>query len=76
MATVTSILPPHIVSRLTDADFLLDRPQAAAFLGLSVPTLERWAAAGEGPPIRRLGKRVKYSLAALKAFRDGTSQAA
>jgi excisionase family DNA binding protein len=71
-----SNLPSHIVSRLTDDDFMLSRAEAAVFLGCSVPTMERWAAAGEGPPMTRVGKRCRYRLTELRAWRDGRRAAA
>lgn len=43
--------------------------QAARYLGVSVPTLNRWRGAGSGPPWSRLGGRVYYTFADLQAFR-------
>lgn len=39
----------------------LTTPQAAALLGLSPRTLERYRVSGEGPPFRKLGRRVRYT---------------
>ena len=39
--------------------------EAAAYLGLAKSTLNRWRHEGNGPPYRKLGKRVVYSRIAL-----------
>lgn len=42
---------------------------AAAYLGLSPRTLEKWRVLGDGPPYSRLGgRRVVYYLADLDAW--------
>ena len=45
----------------------LDTREAAAWLGLSPKTLERYRVSGEGPPFQRL-TRVRYLLADLEAW--------
>ena len=47
---------------------LLPTRQAAAELGLSPRTLERWRVLGTGPVFRRLGRAVRYALVDLEAF--------
>lgn len=39
---------------------LLSQKQVAVLLGVSTRTLERYRAAGEGPPYFKLGKFVRY----------------
>ena len=39
----------------------LNTPQAAAILGLSPRTLERYRVTGEGPVFAKLGRRVRYA---------------
>jgi excisionase family DNA binding protein len=39
---------------------MLTRTEVAALLKVSVPTLERWAAQGKGPPYAVLGRNVRY----------------
>jgi hypothetical protein len=39
---------------------LLNRKDAAAYLKVSVSSLERWEKAGIGPRITRIGRRPKY----------------
>ncbi len=46
----------------------LDTREAAAWLGLSPKTLERYRVSGEGPEFRRFGSRVRYLLADLEAW--------
>lgn len=58
--------PP--AGRLTDEEIFLTRAEAAAYLRVSIPTLERWAAAGKGPRYRIFSRRALYSLADLRHF--------
>lgn len=44
--------------------------QAARYLGVSVPTLNRWRGAGSGPTWTKLGSRVYYLVSELRAFRS------
>ena len=50
----------------TPAETFLTRPEAAEYLRVSVPTMERWARNGTGPRVRSFGKKVFYSLADLR----------
>jgi predicted DNA-binding transcriptional regulator AlpA len=38
---------------------LLDRPEAAALIGVKPSTLRRWYARGEGPPAMKLGEGMQ-----------------
>lgn len=53
---------------LSDHERFVNRASAAVILCRSVPTLERWAKANYGPKPRRVGGRVLYSMADIKAF--------
>ena len=46
----------------------LDTREAAAWLGLSPKTLERYRVSGEGPDFHKLGARVRYLLEDLEAW--------
>lgn len=46
----------------------LKTPEAAAYLGLSRRTLEKWRATGKGPRYSRLGRSVVYAVADLDDF--------
>ena len=45
----------------------LDTREAAARPGLSLGTLERCRASGEGPEFHKLGSRVRYGLKDIEA---------
>jgi Helix-turn-helix domain len=54
---------------------------AAAYLGLSKSTLEKGRITGNGPPFRKLGRRVLYVIGDLDTWADNycrhsTSEAA
>ena len=54
---------------LIEMDRIVKRPEAAEFLGVSVPTLDRWQCNGTGPAWVQLGgRRGGYTLRALVAF--------
>ena len=58
-------------------DGRVNRPDAAAFLGMKETTLRNWATRGIGPIVRKVGGRAFYRLDDLQAFRDtGARQAA
>jgi excisionase family DNA binding protein len=53
----------------TDAETFLTRAEAAEYLRVSKPTLERWARAGIGPAFTTFGHRkVLYRLSDLRAY--------
>lgn len=53
----------------TPTDRLLDRPEAADYLGVKTTTLENWAATRRYPlPFVKVGRRVKYRVSDLEAF--------
>ncbi len=54
---------------------LLDRRNAAAFLGRKPQTLRFWAATGTGPKVRPMNGRAFYQLSDLQAFRDADAPA-
>ena len=47
---------------------LLTTTEAAAYVGLSPRTLERYRVIGDGPPYLRVGRRVLYRRADLDAW--------
>ena len=47
---------------------VLKTPEAAAHVGLSKPTLERFRITGEGPRYCKLGGAVRYRIADLDAW--------
>ena len=43
-------------------------PEAAAYLGLAVSTLNKWRCIGGGPEFLKLGKAVRYRVADLDGW--------
>jgi hypothetical protein len=62
-------------SVLDERDVLLTRPEAAAYLRKSAPTLERWARIGFGPKPVMAGRGALYRLTDLRAFVGATEVA-
>jgi excisionase family DNA binding protein len=50
------------------ADRFLSTKQAAEYLNLARPTLERWRVYGGGPKFTKLGRRILYDKSALDSF--------
>lgn len=51
----------------------LTRPQAAEYLGVSVPTLCTWASIGRGPRFFKAGTKVWYLVRELDAWIESRS---
>lgn len=49
----------------------VDTPQAAAYLGIKVSTMNCWRSRREGPPFCKIGGRVRYRVADLDAWAEG-----
>ena len=49
---------------------LLETVHAADELGLSPRTLEGWRRRGEGPPYLKFGRRVKYRIEDIEAYKS------
>jgi excisionase family DNA binding protein len=47
---------------------ILKTPEAAGYVRLGVPTLERLRLTGDGPPFIKAGKSVRYRKADLDAW--------
>lgn len=72
MAVYLKTKPPRPLSGRRPSDpELLTRPEAAAFLGVSVSSLAHWSMAGTGPAFVRLGRRCWYRRAALTDWITG-----
>lgn len=48
----------------------LNIDEAADYLNVSRPTLDKWRMEATGPAVHRIGRRVLYSIADLRAFMD------
>ncbi len=53
---------------IPDVSTMYTRKQAAEFLGVSVPSLARWASLGNGPAYYKLGRHARYRRDDLNAF--------
>lgn len=49
---------------------MFSRTEAAAYLGVSVSTMARWAHLQTGPAYKRAGRKTRYLQADLDAFLD------
>jgi excisionase family DNA binding protein len=45
-------------------------PEAAAYLGLAVSTLNKWRCYGSGPKFLKLGRSVRYRRSELDQFAE------
>ncbi|WP_025322238.1 helix-turn-helix transcriptional regulator [Deferrisoma camini] len=54
---------------------LMNEKEAAAYLGLSVRTLQAWRQKGIGPAWKKLGRAVRYALSDLDAFLEECTRA-
>lgn len=60
------------VGILTVVNGLLTDKELAKYLRVSLPTIHRWRASGEGPTPRKLGKKlVRYRLEDANAWIEG-----
>jgi len=62
--------------RIVAAVRLKPRKSVAEIIGKSERTLGRWAAAGSGPPITRIGQTVYYEESNLKKWLRSRERAA
>ncbi|MFC9434942.1 helix-turn-helix transcriptional regulator [Nocardia sp. NPDC057030] len=44
--------------------------EVSYFLGVPVKTLYQWKWTGEGPPVRKVGRHLRYNPARLRAWAD------
>jgi excisionase family DNA binding protein len=62
----------QLSNTLTVVKSLLTDKELAKYLKVSLPTIHRWRAAGEGPTPRKLGKKlVRYRVEDADAWLDG-----
>ncbi|NKY33931.1 helix-turn-helix domain-containing protein [Nocardia speluncae] len=50
--------------------------EAAYFLNVPVKTLYQWKWLGDGPPVRKMGRHLRYNPAKLRAWAEPEAQAA
>jgi hypothetical protein len=61
------ILLPH--------DILLTREEAARYLRVTIPTVDRWAMQGVGPQQIRVANTIRYRLSTLRSFERASKAA-
>jgi excisionase family DNA binding protein len=49
---------------------MFSRPEAAAYLGVSISTMARWAHQKTGPAYKRAGRKTRYLKTDLDSFLD------
>ena len=47
----------------------------AVFLGVPVKTLYQWKWRGEGPPVRKIGRHLRYDPTAVREWATGSAAA-
>jgi predicted DNA-binding transcriptional regulator AlpA len=56
------------VDSLSSIDRLWTVDDVSAYLGVPVKTLYQWKWRGEGPPVRKIGRYLRYEPAAVKRW--------
>ena len=57
----------------TNSKLLLTEKDAAAFLSISVRTIQNWRFHNTGPKYKKLGRLVRYSIVDLSAYAEGAT---
>ncbi|MGH3916412.1 MAG: helix-turn-helix transcriptional regulator [Pseudonocardiaceae bacterium] len=47
--------------------------EVSAYLGVPIKTLYQWKWRGEGPPVRKIGRRLRYDPAAVRTWATGAA---
>ncbi len=50
--------------------------EVSDYLGIPVKTLYQWKWRGEGPPVRKIGRHLRYDPAKLRAWVEAADEAA
>ncbi|GAA2689624.1 DNA binding domain-containing protein, excisionase family [Actinosynnema pretiosum] len=61
------------MSAMREIDPLWTVEDVAAYLRVPVKTLYQWKWRGEGPPVRKIGKHLRYVPDQVRAWVDGPS---
>ncbi|MEV5299652.1 helix-turn-helix transcriptional regulator [Amycolatopsis methanolica] len=64
------------MDNIRSIDRLWSVEDVSAFLGVPVKTLYQWKWRGEGPPVRKVGRHLRYDPAKLRAWLDEQEAAA
>jgi predicted DNA-binding transcriptional regulator AlpA len=58
------------MDKVTSIDRLWSVEDVSYYLGVPVKTLYQWKWRGEGPPVRKIGRYLRYDPTAVKAWVD------
>jgi excisionase family DNA binding protein len=61
------------MSNASKPDPLWTVEEVSAYLGVPVKTLYQWKWRGEGPPVRKIGRHLRYDSAAVRAWATGAA---
>jgi excisionase family DNA binding protein len=56
------------MSKIVSLDRLWSVEEVSTYLGVPVKTLYQWKWRGEGPPVRKIGRHLRYDPAAVKGW--------
>jgi excisionase family DNA binding protein len=56
------------MSEVASIDRLWNVEEVSAYLGVPLKTLYQWKWRGEGPPVRKIGRHLRYDPAAVKRW--------
>lgn len=56
------------MSEVASIDHLWNVEEVSAYLGVPVKTLYQWKWRGECPPVRKIGRHLRYDPAAVKRW--------
>ena len=54
--------------RIPQREYHLTRAEASKYLGVSIPTMARWASKGVGPDYYLIGGKARYRIADLETW--------
>ncbi|WP_019814228.1 helix-turn-helix transcriptional regulator [Saccharomonospora saliphila] len=64
------------MGKVANVERLWTIEEVSAYLGIPVKTLYQWKWRGEGPPVRKIGRHLRYDPAKLRAWVEAADEAA
>jgi excisionase family DNA binding protein len=58
----------EVVDNIRSIDRLWTVEDVSDYLGVPVKTLYQWKWRGEGPPVRKIGRHLRYDSASVKSW--------
>jgi excisionase family DNA binding protein len=56
------------MGKVDSIDRLWSADEVSTYLGIPVKTLYQWKWRGEGPPVRKVGRHLRYDPATVKSW--------